>query len=193
MPSPARHGGLQNRCSRARETTTFLKTDALVYAKRSDSNLGHFLAGPSKPSWGQPGANASRAAKKNASRAGKMLIHSARLENGGCGGPRNQCSRAREMTSFLKRYALVYVKRYYSNLGPRGGGPGDPSGRGQQCLRQPHAEPSPTWRPAEPVLPCTRNDNFPQNRRSRVRETIRFKSWPLLGGTLETELGPARH
>ena len=69
MPSPARHGGLQNRCSRARKTTTFLKTDALVYAKRSDSNLGHFLAGPSKPSWSQPGANASRAAPKK-----KLLV-----------------------------------------------------------------------------------------------------------------------
>ncbi len=64
MPSLDRHGGLQNRCSCTRKTTTFLKTDALVYAKRSDSNLGHFLAGPSKPSWGQPGTNASRAAKK---------------------------------------------------------------------------------------------------------------------------------
>ena len=49
--------------------------------------------------------------KKKASRAGKMLINSARLENGGCGGPRKQCSRTREMTSFLKRYALVFVKR----------------------------------------------------------------------------------
>ncbi len=54
----------KNRCFRARETITFFKTDTLVYAKRSDSNLGHFLAGPSKPSWGQPGTNASRAAKK---------------------------------------------------------------------------------------------------------------------------------
>ena len=35
-----------------------------MYAKRSDSNLGHFLVGPSKSSWGQPGTNASRAAKK---------------------------------------------------------------------------------------------------------------------------------
>ena len=69
MPSPARHGGLQNRCSHARETTTFLKTDALVHAKRSDSNLVHFLAGPSKPSWSQPGANASRAAQKK-----KLLV-----------------------------------------------------------------------------------------------------------------------
>ena len=69
MPSPARHGGLQNRCSRARKTTTFLKTDALVYAKRSDSNLGHFLTGPSKPSWGQPGTNASQAAPQK-----KLLV-----------------------------------------------------------------------------------------------------------------------
>ena len=35
-----------------------------MYAKRSDSNLGHFLVGPSKSSWGQPGTNASRAGKK---------------------------------------------------------------------------------------------------------------------------------
>ena len=69
MPSPARHGGLQNRCSRIHKTTTFLKSGALVYAKRSDSNLGHFLAGPSKPSWGQPGTNASRAAQNK-----KLLV-----------------------------------------------------------------------------------------------------------------------
>ena len=86
-----------------------------MYAKRSDSNLGHFLVGPSKPSWGQPGTNASQAAPqkipKVASHAGKMLINFVRLEIGGCGGPQNQCSRAREMTSFLERDALVYVKR----------------------------------------------------------------------------------
>jgi hypothetical protein len=53
-----------------------------------------------------------------------------------------------------------------------------------------HVRPYP---PIEPVLPCTRNDNFPQKGRSRVRETIGFKSWALPGGTLETELGPAWH
>ena len=44
-------------------------------------------------------------------RAGKMLINFVRLEVGGCGGLQNQCSHAREMTSFLKRDALVYAKR----------------------------------------------------------------------------------
>ena len=61
--------------------------------------------------------------KNIASRAGKMLINSAQLETGGPEGPQNRCSRACETTTFSKRYALAYVKRYYLKLGPCWDGP----------------------------------------------------------------------
>ena len=92
-----------------------------------------------RPSEGEPlenGAGASlelmRAGRQKniVSRAGKTLINSAKLETRGPEGPQNRCFRAHETTTFSKRYALVYVKRYYLKLGPCWDGPGAAPGIG---------------------------------------------------------------
>ena len=75
-----------------------------------------------------------------ASRAGKRLINSAQLETGEPEGPQNRCSRARETPTFSKRYALVYVKRYYLKLGPYWDGPGAAQGMGTVTPWRPRAE-----------------------------------------------------
>ena len=69
------------------------------------------------------------------------------LETGGPEGPQNRCSRVRETTTFAKRYALVYVKRYYLKLGPCWDGPGVAQVDGTVTPERPRAELSPAWRP----------------------------------------------
>jgi len=80
--------------------------------------------------------------KKNASRAGKTLTNSLLLEAGGPEGPQNRCSRARETTTFAKRYALVYVKRYYLKLGPCWDAPRTAQGVGTFMPERPHPTPA---------------------------------------------------
>ena len=86
-------GGVQSRCSCLRETPTFCKRRALAYAKHNFSILGPagVTLEPSlaEPSWAAQSKRKLGDQKKVASRAGKTLINSARLENGGPAACRN--------------------------------------------------------------------------------------------------------
>ena len=106
-----------------------------------------------------------------ASRAGKTLISFVQLETGGPEGPQNRCSRAGETTTFPKRYALVYVKRYYLKLGPCWDGPGLAQGVGAVFARAAPCRAESGMATHRPMLPCGRSDNFLQKVPSRLRKT----------------------
>ena len=126
-------GGLQEQCSRARQTLTVPKRCAPVYVKHSlgkqdwstrlpagqigAQNLASW-PGPvtmepplAEPSWAARHKRDPGSQKKIASRAGKTLINFAPLGNGWPGGLQEQCSRLRETPTFPERCAPVYVKQ----------------------------------------------------------------------------------
>ena len=76
-----------------------------------------------EPSWTAPPKREPGSQKKVASRARKMLITFAPLENGEPGGLQNRCFRVRETATYSKRYAPVHVEPPFGEQGLSTGSP----------------------------------------------------------------------
>jgi hypothetical protein len=139
LPCTRNDNFLQKVRSRLRKTTTF----------RHRPSQGEPLKTELWPAWNQ---REQHGQKKKASRAGKTLTNSLLLETGGPEGPQNRCSRVRETTTFAKRYALVYVKRYYLKLGPCWDAPRTAQGVGTFMPERPHPTPARKSMAEHPVV-----------------------------------------
>ena len=111
------------------------------------SGSGPRKASPSKTEPGQPGTNASRTAKKILPPVQVKRLPIPCAGNWRARGPSEPRLPCRRNDDFSKRYALVYVKRYYLKLGPCWDGPGVAQVDGTVTPERPRAELSPAWRP----------------------------------------------